>query len=282
VDEFATCHSLKAGSAHVGYRKAGNGPALVLLHGYPLSSYTWRKMIPELSRQFTCYAFDVVGFGESHSTDSEDFSSQGEAMVFQRSLSALQVDSYALLGNNSGGWIARELALLDSGHVTRMILTNTEIPHHRPPWIGFYQFVTRVVGGRTLFRALLKSDIWRRSEMGFGGCFQDRDLIDEEFARAYLVPLISSDELLSRVLEFLNKMDFKRVDSFEQLHRQLAMPVGFVWGADDPTFPESLARSMATQFPNVLGFASVPRGKLFMHEEIPGAVLRPLLNFLKP
>ena len=50
---------LEIGTARVCYRKVGEGPALVLLHGYPLSGLTWRKIILGLSRSFTCYAFDL-------------------------------------------------------------------------------------------------------------------------------------------------------------------------------------------------------------------------------
>jgi haloalkane dehalogenase len=280
VDKFAKSCTLDLGTAQVGYRTAGAGPPLVLLHGYPLSGYTWRKMIPSLSPRYTCYALDVVGFGGSNSSDPENFSSQGEARVFQRALRALRIDSYALLGNDSGGWIARELALLEPERVTRMVLTNTEIPGHRPPWIGFYQRLTRLLGGKTIFRSMLKSDAWRRSSMGFGGCFENLDLIDEEFAQAYLAPLILSHARLSRALQFLAKMDFERVDKLGELHNNLSMPIGLVWGAVDPTFPEEQAREMAKKFPHLLGFTSIPRGKVFMHEEMPEEVLPPVLKYL--
>jgi pimeloyl-ACP methyl ester carboxylesterase len=218
--------------------------------------------------------------GNSNSSDDDDFTSQGEAKVIHRALSVLGVKSYALLGNDSGGWIARELALLDPGRVTRLILTNTEIPDHRPPWIVLYQTLTRILTGRMLFRAFLKSRTWRRSSMGFGGCFQNLDLIQGDFGRTYLDPLISSQERLTLALRFLKWMDFARVDKFKELHRQLTMPVGLIWGAADPTFPEKLARPMAAQFPNVIGFKSIPRGKLFMHEEMPAAVVPPVLEYL--
>jgi pimeloyl-ACP methyl ester carboxylesterase len=280
ADEFINRALIYVGDARVCYSKAGEGPALVLFHGYPLSGQTWRKLIPELSKRFTCYAFDLVGFGNSLSPEAADFSSQGEAKVFQRALSMLGVASYALMGNDSGGWIARELALLEPEKATHLVLTNTEIPNHRPPWIRFYQWLARVPGGSFVFRCMLSSRRWRRSGMGFGGCFEDLDLIDGEFAKEFLVPLLSSRDRISRALQFLVSMKFERVDEFEELHRKLSMPVALVWGAADPTFPEDLARAMAFQFPNVAQFISIPKGKLFMHEEFPDAVVGPVIGFL--
>jgi pimeloyl-ACP methyl ester carboxylesterase len=58
------------------------------------------------------------------------------------------------------------------------------------------------------------------------------------------------------------------------------MPTAFVWGKDDPTFEEPSAREMAKQFPNVVSFTSIPKAKLFLHEEFVGEVLPPVLEFL--
>lgn len=280
LEEFANKHFVEVGSAKVCYRKTGEGPALILFHGYPLSGHTWRKLIPELSQRFTCYAFDLVGLGVSTSPEEEDYSSPGEGKVIQGALHALGVSSYALLGNDSGGWVAREVALLAPERVTRFVLTNTEIPNHRPPWVWFYQLLARVPGGSRLFQFMLSLKLWRHSVIGFGACFQNKELIEGEFFREYLAPLLTSHERIKRALQFLVTMKFSRVDEFKELHSKLTMPVAFVWGSDDPTFPEDSAREMSSQFPNVVGFTSIPQGKLFMHEEFPDIVVKPIMEYL--
>lgn len=280
LDEFNEKHFVEVGAARVCYRKAGEGPALLLFHGYPLSGLTWRKLVPELSKHFTCYAFDLVGLGDSTSSNDEDFTSPGEGRVFQQAVAALGIKSYALMGNDSGGWVARELALLETERVTRFVLTNTEIPEHRPPWVWFYQYIALVPGGSYLFRFMLSLRVWRRSLIGLGSGFQNLDLIDGEFFKLFLAPLLDSHERITRALKFLTTMDFGRVDEFKELHGRLTMPVAFVWAADDPAFPEEHARPMAAQFPNVAQFTSIPQGKLFMHEEFPEDVLKPVMEFL--
>lgn len=52
------------------FLKAGTGPALVLVHGYPESSETWRRIIPELAQSFTVIAPDTRGVGQSSVADS--------------------------------------------------------------------------------------------------------------------------------------------------------------------------------------------------------------------
>ena len=83
------------------------------------------------------------------------------------------------------------------------------------------------------------------------------------------------------VLEFLRKMKFARLDEFKKLHQQLAIPTLFIWGANDPTFPEPRAREMMTQFPQVTAFQSIANAKLFFYEEHPQEVARLIERFLR-
>jgi pimeloyl-ACP methyl ester carboxylesterase len=173
------------------------------------------------------------------------------------------------MGNDTGGWIARELALLEPERVTHLVLTNTEIPGHRPPWIPLYQTLAPLPGAPFVFRQVLASRFMRRSAMGFGGCFTDLDLIDGEFTDLFVAPLLAAPSRIASLVQFLVQMKFARLDRFAELHGRLSMPVAFLWGAADPTFPEPTARAMTSQFPNVAGFRSIPNAKLFLQEEFP-------------
>jgi len=270
----------RVGAASVHWRKEGSGPAIVFLHGFPLSGRTWDKVLAHLRDRFSCYTPDLIGLGQSYSTSGDDYSSPGQARAFQGMLSELGVASYALVGNDTGGWVARELALLDRQRVSHLVLTNTEIPLHRPPWIPMYQALAHVPGFGTIIRQLLRSRAFRRSSLVFGGCFHDLTRLDGEFHQLYVEPLMSSKERMEGALKFLRKMKFARLDEFRRLHQQLAIPTLFIWGANDPTFPEPRAREMATQFPQVAGFHSIANAKLFFYEEHPQEVARLIERFL--
>jgi pimeloyl-ACP methyl ester carboxylesterase len=223
---------------------------------------------------------DLVGLGQSQSAADGDYSSQGQARVLRALFSELGIDSYALVGNDTGGWIARELALIDKPRISRLILTNTEIPFHRPPWIPMYQVLAHLPGFGALIRRLLRSRAFRRSRLVFGGCFQDLNLCDGEFQTQFVEPLILSGDQAENALRFLRQMKFSRLDEFERLHRQLTMPTLFIWGENDPTFPETRARTMVGQFPNVVDFHRIGAAKLFVYEEHPKQVAELVTDFL--
>ena len=59
----------------IGYRKAGEeGPPIIFLHGIPTSSFLWRKVIDDLQHEFTCFAVDMLGYGDSDKAEGQDLS----------------------------------------------------------------------------------------------------------------------------------------------------------------------------------------------------------------
>jgi haloalkane dehalogenase len=266
----------------VGVRVFGQGPALVFLHGFPLHGFTFRQLLPELSSRHTCYVIDLLGAGESRWSNQTDFSFPAQARAVRHVLRALGVGKYALLAHDTGASVARHLALLDAERVTRLVLINTEVPGHRPPWIPLYGKLLALPGSSWVFQTLLRSRAYLRSSAGFGGCFVNRSLIDGEFRQHFIDPLLCSRRRVVGYGRYLCGFDWHENDALAERHASIGAPVLFVWGADDRTFPEPFGRKLAKQFPNCVGFQVVPGAKLLPHEERPDAVLQHVIPFLRP
>jgi pimeloyl-ACP methyl ester carboxylesterase len=269
-----------AGAARIAYRVVGSGEPLVLIHGWPLSSWSFRKLLPRLAAHFTCYLPDTPGLGETEWRDDTDFRFAGQAESLRRFADAVGLDAYALLAFDTGATLARQLALIDPRRVRRLVLQNTEIPGHRPPFIPLFQRTLPLPGSRAAMRALLRSRALRRSRMGFGGCFVDLSLLDGDFHTGSVAPLLDSPRRLEGARRYLAGIDWALVDGLATRHREIAAPVLFVWGEDDPTFPIGRARVMPGQLADCRGLVPIAGARLLVHEERPDAVADAALPFL--
>ena len=278
--EAAPVERVDVGDAVLPLRRFGQGPALLFVHGFPLSGFTWRHLLPELSRHYSCLVPDLAGMGDSEWNDATDFSWDGHARRLKRIADHCGLQSYSAIAQDTGASFARCLALMDGTRVARLVMINTEIPGHRPPWIPFYQMLMRKLPGATAaFRVLLRSRTFLRSPAGFGGCFNDLDLIDGDFHAQFVAPCIASARRTDGMRRYLSDLYWETVDAFRQRHAELQMPVLLLWGEDDPTFPAPLAREMAGQIPKGR-FVGIAGARLLVHEEQPARTLEALLPFL--
>jgi len=274
----ATVHHTAVGPTRYAWRRYGSGPPLLLIHGFPLSGFTWRKLLPELARHHTCYVPDLPGLGETEWTEPTDFTWHGQARGLKGLADQLGLARYSVLGHDTGGTFARCLALADGARIDRLGIVNSEIPGHRPPWIPLYQALMHVPGTLAGFNVLLRSRIFLRSAMGFGGCFNDLSLLDGDFHEHFVAPLLNQPRRMEGLRSYLRDLKWDVVDGFAHDHAQLTMPVRLIWGADDPTFPIGLARQMTGQLPRST-LVEVAGAKLLPHEEKPADVARAWLEF---
>jgi haloalkane dehalogenase len=264
--------------AKIAYRQFGRGPALVFVHGFPLTGATWRKILPELSQRFTCYVLDLPGMGETMWGDSVDFSFRGQAATIKAFVDRLGLTDYSVIAQDTGGTFARLLALSDP-RVKKLVILNTEVPNHRPPWIPLYQTLLGLPGTLASFNLLMRSRMFLRSPMGLGGCFSDPSLIDGDFRELFVAPLLASKTRLEGMGKYLRGLrHWEAMDALAQEHARITIPVLLIWGADDPTFPIAHARRMVQQFGNAK-LVEVPGARLLVHEEKPEAVVKAILSF---
>ena len=92
----------------IAYTRAGNGPALVMLHGAPSDSRTWQWMVPALSRDHTVIAWDAPGFGESSDID-DTWRAPQFADALAAFTAALGLERPHVVGHSFGTMVALSL-----------------------------------------------------------------------------------------------------------------------------------------------------------------------------
>jgi haloacetate dehalogenase len=93
----------------------GDGPPLLLLHGYPQTHLMWHAAAPILAQQFTVVAADLSGYGESlrpaPTSDHAPHSKRALALDQIQAMASLGYDRFAVAGHDRGGRVAYRMAL---------------------------------------------------------------------------------------------------------------------------------------------------------------------------
>jgi len=103
------------------YVRAGRGPVLVLLHGWPQSWYEWRHMIPKLAERYTVIAPDLRGLGDSEKPLA-GYDKRTLASDVRELLRGLGIDRIGLVGHDWGGAVSFYLTYDNPGFVEKLFI----------------------------------------------------------------------------------------------------------------------------------------------------------------
>src|SRR5437868_7064036 len=88
----------------LGFVKAGQaGQAVVLLHGIPTSSFMWRNVVGLLAKTQTCYAVDMLGYGDSDKAQGQSLSIVAQADYLKAWADSQNLAALHLVGHDIGG-----------------------------------------------------------------------------------------------------------------------------------------------------------------------------------
>lgn len=114
-----TSREIRLGHGKLHYHEAGQGPALILLHGSGPGVFGWANFagnLPRLAQHFRCFIIDMPGYGESDAAQGNPIPAAVEAVV--QFMDSLGIDKANLLGNSLGAIVASYVA---SNHPERVI-----------------------------------------------------------------------------------------------------------------------------------------------------------------
>jgi haloacetate dehalogenase len=110
---------INVGAIRLHVRRCGNGPLLLLLHGWPQTSYCWRHVMPELGRHFTVVAPDLRGYGQS-SRPRHGYDKRTMAGDISGLMHALGFTSAIVVGHDRGARVAHRWGLDKPGEISRL------------------------------------------------------------------------------------------------------------------------------------------------------------------
>jgi pimeloyl-ACP methyl ester carboxylesterase len=112
------------------YVEEGQGPLVILLHGFPYLWYLWRRQIPALAAAgFRVVAPDLRGFGQSDGPDAVEAYDMSQAVGDMVGLmQALGETSAVIVGHDLGAWVAQQAAMLRPDLFRGLVMLNTPVP----------------------------------------------------------------------------------------------------------------------------------------------------------
>ncbi len=120
--EFAQVNGIR-----LHYVKMGNGPLLILLHGWPQTWYEWHNIMPSLAEKFTVVAPDLRGLGRSEKAQT-GYDKQTIANDIAELIKQFNANSAFVVGHDMGGKTAYVLSLLHPELVAKLILVDCMPP----------------------------------------------------------------------------------------------------------------------------------------------------------
>ena len=261
-----TLDRVHAGDLELAYRELGSGPPVLLLHGWPTSSFLWRDVMPAIARRNRVLALDLPGFGGSDKPLETRYDFEFFTRAIDGFLAAAGVDRVAIAGHDLGGPIAVRWALDNPERVTHVALLNTLLYPDFDPTV--MEFVTTLANPDT--RGELTSVAGLESVMRLG--LADEASLTNEVLAGVVDPFADED---SRVA--LAKAGIElQPDGFADLSRrlsELSVPVRVVYGEQDRVLPD-VAETMARVKRDVpqAEVTAIPTAGHFVQEEAGGEV----------
>jgi pimeloyl-ACP methyl ester carboxylesterase len=262
------------------FRSAGNGPAVVLVHGITSTSATWANVLPYLAERFTVIAPDLLGHGES-AKPRGDYSLGAYASGIRDLLLALGHDRATFVGHSLGGGVAMQLAYQFPEHCERLVLVSSgglgrEISALlRAASLPGSELVLpllvdeRLLGvGRIAGRLLGR--IGLRVHTDVGEVLRGHASLSDGEARAAFL----------HTLRTIVDARGQRVDATDRLYLAQSIPFMIIWGERDPIIPVAHGRDAHRLVPRSR-LEVFPSAGHFPHLDDPLRFVRVLTDFIE-
>ncbi|MBU6468500.1 MAG: alpha/beta hydrolase [Betaproteobacteria bacterium] len=235
--------SYQSSSGHVdiAYLMGGEGPPLLLLHGFPQSRVIWHQVAPELLSRYRVIIPDLRGYGESSHvlSDASHFAYSKRAMAEDQValMRSLGHESFFVCGHDRGGRVAHRLSLDHPNAVTRLMVLDisptytmyqqTNQQFATGYWHWFFLIQPHPIP-ETLIGA--NPEFWLRQHMDRAGGMA---IFDSRCWQEY-VKAIQSPEIVHAMCE-----DYRAAATIDLAHDQtdidrrhkLTQPLRVLWGS---------------------------------------------------
>ncbi|WP_019355730.1 alpha/beta fold hydrolase [Streptomyces sp. AA1529] len=247
-------------------------PPVVLLHGTPWSSYTWRNVARSLAGGHHVHVWDMPGYGTSAKYAGQEVSLRAQGELFAELLDHWGLEQPAVVAHDFGGAVALRAHLLHGARYSRLALVDVVA---LAPW-GSPAY--RLLGEHSeVFAQLppaLHAALVREYVSSVGGPGLPGDVV-AQLAAPWLDPAGRS-----AFYRQIAQNDQRWTDEIEHRYGELALPVLVCWGTDDAWIPVERAHRLVAAIPGARLRLLEGAGHL-VQEDATAELTRTLAGFLE-
>jgi pimeloyl-ACP methyl ester carboxylesterase len=265
----------------VHYKRFGDGePAIILLHGFGASTFSWREVTAPLAEMSTVVAYDRPAFGLTQRPlpgewqGENPYGAEANVKLLFGLMDTLGIRKAVLVGNSAGGRVAVQAALSDPTRVLGLVLVDAAIYQGGGARFGLLAPIIETPQMDRLGPFFARSLAGEEGNQFLQTAWHDPSRITAEINAGYRLPL-QVDNWDVALWEF-TKVGSGSEDLAPRL-AELKMPVLVVTGDDDRIVPTDLSRQLAADIPGA-ALAVMPACGHVPHEECPA----PFLDAVQP
>jgi len=264
---------VQTGTDATHYIVRGEGPHLILIHGFLYSTFMWKDVMDPLAKKFRVHAIDLLGWGYSSRLKEGNYSYQLYADQLLNFMDALGITQTSIIGQSMGGGVAILFAAQHPERVRKIVLVDSAgLPNPLPlagrifslPFLG--EFLVSLPQ-----QALLKKniqDIW----------FYDPARVTQDYVEEVARPLRIKGSGRT-ILNTLRTLDFGSLSP--EIHKlaETIKPILILWGREDKDIPLAIGEEMHKILKGS-EMKIIEKAGHTPHEEHPEEAARLMMEFL--
>ena len=268
-----TLDTVNVNGMTIAYRELGSGPPVVLLHGWPTSSFLWRNVMVPIARRNRVVAPDLPGFGASDKPVDVTYDFELFEETIDGLLAALDIEETGLAVHDLGGPIGLHWAVNQPARVTKLALLNTLV------YPDFSEAVMAFIKACSVpeLREQLTSPAGLEAAMGLG--LADETNLTDEVVAGVREPFADDDSRRALAAAGIG-LPVEGFADIERMLPSLRMPVRIIYGERDRILPD-VAQTMArvkSDLPQA-EVTALPDCGHFLQEEAPDRIGEELARF---
>ncbi len=262
----------------INYFEAGQGPPIILLHGFGGCSYSWRYLAPALARDHRVFSIDLKGYGLSAKPEDGKYAVSDQADIVTAFIRSQDLHDLVIMGHSMGGGVTLMTYLKvredQPARVKSLVLIDSAGYPQKMPWFIWLAKapVLGSVGGKAVSPRFAAYMVLRK-------CYYYKDRITDEQidTYAYYGSLPGAREAVVQTAKQIVPAD---IDALIARYRTINVPVLVIWGEEDEVVPLSVGKNFKRDIPNS-ELVILPKCGHMPPEEEPGETTRIIKAYLK-